>query len=146
MYHLRKSQIYFFIYLFLYISWVLFVRLSLWLGLERTKRPWFPSLFQDEHFFKSIFASLLDSNQLIKVYKGPLEKTFGLVSVQSCERNPVCNSPPAVLMFGHQRADCALVQHLSMASGAAAASGKGAIALWSLVIFRPIGASTSSEV
>lgn len=47
----------------------------------------------DEHFFEQcVSVTVLPSKQLIKLYKEPLEKTFGLVSMQPCECKPVCNS------------------------------------------------------
>lgn len=52
------------------------------------------------------------------------------------------HAPLAVLMFGHQRAGFTVAPQLCMAPAAA----EGAMALWSLVIFGPLYAYTSSEV
>lgn len=94
-----------------------------------------------------IFISVLPSKHLIKLYKESLEKTFGLVSVQPCECNPVCDSPSyAILMFGHQRAGFTVAQHFSRRCCCCSCCGEGAMPLWSLVIFGPHGAHTSSEV
>lgn len=76
----------------MYICWVLFGPLLIVAngqsGLD------FSLYFRMNTFLKlCIFVSVSPSKQLIKLYKEQMEKTFGLVSEQSCECSPVCNSP-----------------------------------------------------
>lgn len=89
----------------------------------------------------------LPSKQLIKLYKDPLEKTFGLVSVQPCECKPLCCCPRVqywcldtrgqVLLLNSTSEEEVLLLLLLQRRGHAS---------WSPVIFGPLSAYTSSEV
>lgn len=60
--------------------------------------------------FLNLYIFVSPSKQLIKLYKEPLEKAFGLLSVQSCKCSLVWQFSSALLLFKHQGAGFTEVQ------------------------------------